>query len=130
MADEKRAIDLGAPFQQLWPADRRQRGRLATLTLNRLGQNGVRSVADLADKTPSAIADMPGAGEGAVREVRRVLAAHGLSLREDDIGTAELKERTRRLVRAGMRAGAAIRFARQAWPKGEIAPGVTLEVSE
>ena len=122
------SIDLGAPFWRLWP-DRKQR-HLATLTVNLLDRAGVRSVGELRDMTPSAIAGMHGAGAGVVGEVRRVLAAHGLSLREDDISAAEIDARARLLMRSGMRLTAALRFARQSWPKGEIAPGVMLEVSE
>jgi hypothetical protein len=65
-----------------------------------------------------------------VGEIRRVLAGQGLALKDDD-GTTPAQERARMqvLMRAGLRRAAALRFARESWPAGEIAPGVVLTVT-
>ncbi len=48
----------------------------------------------------------------------------------DGTEAAAIPARARLLGHAGLRRSAALRFARQSWPSGEIAPGVTLTVTE
>jgi len=45
-------------------------------------------------------------------------------------GELEIAQRMRRLIAAGLPLEVASRFARDEWPRGEIAPGVVLEVCE
>jgi hypothetical protein len=130
--DEKPEIGLDDPFQYLWPVGTRERGQIGTRTLNSLGREGVKTVRDLTDLTILDITDMRGAGAGSVDEVRKRLTAHGFCLKGDSgaVSAAELEARVRTLMLGGLRRVAATRFAYECWPKGEIAPGVMLEVAE
>lgn len=122
------AVDLSAPVHALWPFEREP---TATRALSCLRRGGIRTIGNLADATPREITDLRLAGPAILAEVRAALAEHGLSLRGDDGATpAEVEARVRRLTRAGVRRGVAERFAREQWPKGEIGPGLMLEVSD
>lgn len=131
MADDLVKINLSAPVRCLWPEDRREHGKAAARAISRLFRAGVETIGDLAVMTPRDVADIRGAGGGTVAEVRRALAACGLSLKDDDPNAAAREyARVRALRSAGIGPVAAQRFARESWPKGEIAPGITLEVAE
>jgi hypothetical protein len=127
------AITIGpsAPVRHLWPLDRHERGNSGTRAVNALRRGQVATVGELCGKTPLDIADIPQAGASVLAEVRAALAARGLSLKDDDgASLAEVSDRVRRLTRAGVARPVALRFARQSWPEGEIAPGIRIEVAE
>lgn len=128
MAEATLTIGPLAPVRALWPAEREATGTRAITCLRR---GGISAVAELTASTAQDITDIPRAGAIVLAEVRAVLAEHGLSLRDDDgVTPAELEARVRRLMRAGLKRAVALRFARDCWPKGEVAPGITLEVAE
>jgi len=128
VADMTLTIGPAAPVCFLWPAERET---TAVKALTCLRRAGIGTVGDLTAVTATDITDMRNAGPAVLAEIRAALAEHGLSLRDDDgLTPAETEARVRRLMRAGMRRSAATRFAREVWPKGEIAPGVMLEVAE
>jgi hypothetical protein len=129
MADETAMIGPSAPARHLWPADRTARGRAGTRAISCLRHGGIATVGELAAATARDIGDIPGAGAATVAEVRRVLARHGLALKDDGTEAAEIPARARVLAHAGLRRSAALRFARESWPSGEIAPGVVLTVA-
>ena len=123
-------VNLAAPVRELWPADRRERGKTGTRTITILRHEGVRTVGELTARSARDIGDMHRAGSATVDEVRRVLAACGLRLKDDDDESAAAREfeRVRLLRGAGLGPVAARRFARECWPSGELAPGVTVTV--
>jgi hypothetical protein len=128
MPDNTLTIGPSAPVCFLWPADR-ETTAVRALTCLRRGR--IDTVADLTASTAQDILDLRNAGPAVLAEIRGALAEYGLSLREDDgLTPAEAEARVRRLMRAGMRRSAATRFARESWPKGEIAPGIQIEVME
>lgn len=131
MPDELTTICPGTPVRHLWPADRRERGKEGTRTISCLTRSGVWTVGELTDKSAQDIGDMRRAGPATVDEVRRILAVHGLRLKDDDDKNAAAREfdRIRLLRGAGIGPVAARRFARECWPAGEIAPGVTVSVT-
>ena len=49
--------------------------------------------------------------------------------REWPLAEAEIARRMVRLVAAGLSVEQAARFARDTWPRGEIAPGIVIEVA-
>jgi hypothetical protein len=103
---------------------------MGTIAITCLRRGGIATVGELTGKTPQDIADLKRAGTAVVGEVRRVLAVHGLSLKEDDTSArTEVLARARVLTRAGLARSPALRFARESWPSGEIAPGVVLTVT-
>ena len=132
MTDKTAPVSLDDPFQYLWPVGAKARGRTGTRTLNCLDREKVKTVRDLTELTVRDITDMRGAGTGSVDEIRKRLAGHGLSLKDDSgaVSLAEAEARVRALMLAGLRRVAATRFAYECWPKGEIAPGMTLAVME
>lgn len=128
MAEATLAVDLSAPVRCLWPAEREA---TATKAITCLRRHGIATVGDLTASSVPDITDMRNAGPAVLAEVRATLAEHGLSLRGDNgVTQEEIEARARRLMRGGMRRAPALRFARQAWPEGEIAPGVRLTVTE
>lgn len=128
MTDQTLTISPAAPVRCLWPAERET---LATRTIACLRRGGIETVAHLTASTARDILDIRNAGPAILAEVRAALAEHGLSLRDDnEVSAAQLEARARRLMRAGLRRSRALEFAREYWPKGEIAPGVMLEVAE
>lgn len=131
MPDELPAITAGSPVRHLWPPDRRgAAARTGTMAITCLRRGGIGTVGELTARTALDIADIRGMGAATVAEVRWVLARQGLSLKGDDgITAAEEQARVRVLMRAGLRRSPALRFARESWPYGEIAPGVVLAVA-
>jgi hypothetical protein len=101
-------ITPGSPVRDLW-APRRPGipGRIGAKAMTGLRRARVGTVAELTGMTALEVDDIPGIGAAGVTEVRRVLV----------------------LTRAGVRRPVALRFARESWPSGEIAPGVTLTVA-
>jgi hypothetical protein len=132
MADETEPVTPGSPVRALWPAVRGGQGaRIGTKAMTCLRRYRVATVGELTAMTALDVDDIAGIGAAGVTEVRRVLRLHGLSLKDDDGTTAAQEQaRVRVLTRAGLRRPLALRFARQSWPAGEIAPGVTLTVAE
>ena len=131
MASDLTAITPESPVRDLWPADPAECGNAGTRAINRLKREGIATAGELAARTPAEVTAIRGAGEKVLAEVRRALAAAGMSLKDDDGATsAEVYLRVRRLTDAGLARPAAVRFARQSWPKGNIGPGITVEVSE
>jgi hypothetical protein len=129
--DDLTTICPGTPVRHLWPANRQERGKTGTRTITILRHEGVGTVGELTDKSAQDIGDMRRSGPVTVDEVRRVLAVHNLRLRDDDDKNAAAREfdRIRLLRGAGIGPVAARRFARECWPAGEIAPGVTISVT-
>jgi Bacterial RNA polymerase, alpha chain C terminal domain len=127
VADKALTIGPSAPVCALWPEGREA---MAVRALTCLRRGRVDTVGNLTAVTARDVLDLRNAGPGILAEIRAALAEHGLSLRDDEVAPAEFEARVRRLMRAGMKRGPALRFAREDWPKGEIAPGVTLEVAE
>lgn len=135
MPDGLETITPATPVRYLWPADRGERGRVAARAISCLRRaevttaGKIATVGDLTARTARDIGEIPGAGAATVAEVRRVLAARGLSLKDDGTEAVMIPARARFLAHAGMRRSAALRFARESWPSGEIAPGVLLTVT-
>jgi hypothetical protein len=122
-------VTPGSPVRDLWPPER-ERGRMGTMAVTCLRRARIGTVGELTAITALEVADIRGSGAATVAEVRRALARRGLSLRDDDGTTgAEVDARVGVLVRAGLRRGVALRFARESWPAGEIAPGLVLTVA-
>lgn len=132
MADDEVTVNMGAPVRDLWPAGHRGPGsEIGTRAMVCLRRGRVPTVGDLTGMAPLDIMDIPLAGPAVLEEVRRVLRLAGLSLKGDNgLTEAEVRARAARLTRGGMRRLQAMKLVRESWPKGEIAPGVTLEVSE
>lgn len=129
MAEDVITIGPATPTRHLWPLDRAKRGNAGTRAVNCLVRGKVWTVGELCAKTPLDVLDIPQAGPKVLEEVRRALAARGLSLKDDDGLTASAVEAlVRRLTVAGLTRPSALRFARESWPSGEIAPGITLTV--
>ena len=129
MPDEPETIALDSPVRDLWPSCLSgQAGRIAAKARTCLWRARVATVGELTKMTEKDLADIPLVGPQVTGEVRRVLALHGLAL-ADDGGFAETQARVRVLMRAGVRRPQALRFARESWPAGEIAPGVRIEVT-
>lgn len=129
MADE--TITADSPVRDLW-ADAGRGGavQIASRAMTCLRRDGIRTVGDLTALAPLDITDIEGAGAAVLEEVRRVLRLAGLSLKDDDgAAPCDVEARARALMRAGLWKPVALRFARESWPKGEIAPGITLEVN-
>jgi hypothetical protein len=131
VADELTPVTPGSPVRDLWPPDRGgYAGRMGTIAMTCLRRDRITTVGELTAKTALDIGGIRYAGAAVVGEIRRVLAGQCLALKDDD-GTTPAQERARTqvLMRAGLRRAAALRFAREHWPCGEIAPGVTLTVT-
>jgi hypothetical protein len=126
------AITPGSPVRDLWPPDRGgYAGRMGTVAMACLRRARVGTVGELTGKTAQDIDDIRQAGPAVVGEIRRVLAVHGLDLKAGGgLAPAVAAARARVLMRAGLKLGPARRFARESWPSGQIAPGVTLTVAE
>lgn len=124
-------IGPDTPVRYLWPMVRKERGNAGTRAVNCLRRGRVHTVGELTGKTPLEVADIGQVGPLVLDEIRRALAVHGLSLRDDDgASLSDVAGRVHRLTAAGLSRPAALRFARGCWPKGEIAPGITLEVAD
>jgi hypothetical protein len=130
MPDDPITVNLAAPVRELWPADLHERGKTGSRTITCLTRAGIWTVGELTARSARDVEDLRGAGAATVDEVRRVLAACGLRLKDDDDENAAAREfeRIRLLRGAGLGPVAARRFARECWPEGEIAPGVTVSV--
>lgn len=74
-------VSLTSPLAGLWPGG--PEGMIATRTLNRLRRAGFKTVGELAASTPGDLLGLHGFGHGQLREVRRVLAAAGLALKDE-----------------------------------------------
>jgi hypothetical protein len=131
MPDEPETIASDAPVRELWPSSLPgQEGRTAARARTCLWRARIGTVGELAAMSALDVADLPLAGPAVVGDIRRALAQHGLSLKDDDgITAAETEARVRVLMRAGVHRAQALRFARESWPAGEIAPGVRVEVT-
>ncbi|HMH90016.1 MAG TPA: DNA-directed RNA polymerase subunit alpha C-terminal domain-containing protein [Streptosporangiaceae bacterium] len=131
MPEQTGPITPASPVRLLWPPGRHgYAGRMGTIAMNCLRRSGIGTVGELTAMTPLDIADLNRAGTAVVGEVRRALDANGLSLKDDDApARAEVQARARVLTRAGLARSPALRFARECWPSGEIAPGVVLTVT-
>ena len=126
---EQEAVTPASSVLCLWPPHRRaEAGRIATMAIVCLHRGRIATVGELTSQTAQDITDIANAGGAVVGEIRRVLAACGLSLK-GDAEAVETQARVLVLTRAGVRKPEAFRFARQSWPTGEIAPGVTLTVA-
>ena len=125
-------ITPGSPVSDLWPPDRcGYAGRMGTVAMGCLRRARVGTVGELTGKTAQDITEIRQAGPAVVGEIRRVLKPHGLDLKGGGgLPAGEEAARVRVLARAGMRKPQALRFARDSWPSGEIAPGVTLTIGE
>lgn len=132
MPDAAPEITPESPVPDLWAgAGPGSTTQIASRARTCLRRDGIATVGGLTGSTPLDITDIELAGPDVLEEVRRVLAFHGLSLRDDDGATpGDIAARTRKLMRAGLWKPVALRFARESWPKGEIAPGIMLEVAE
>jgi hypothetical protein len=129
MPDDPITVNLAAPVRELWPADKRERGKVASQAITCLFRARVATVGALTGMSVEEVSDIRHAGAAVVDEIRRALAACGLSLRDDDGNGAGREFARIRLLRgAGLGPVAARRFARECWPEGEIAPGVTVSV--
>lgn len=119
-----------SPATCLWPEEKYPRGSVESQALAWARRNDL-TVAGLCAMTEWEVLDLRGAGPATARELRRVLAGAGLAL-SDGSGPspAEARRRAGLLAAAGIRPSAALRFARQSWPEGEIAPGIRIEVAE
>lgn len=131
MPDDLITVNQAASARELWPENPLDRTPAANRAISRLWLAGIVTVGQLTGKTAADIGDIRGAGDATVDEVRRVLAACGLRLKDDDENAAAREFARIRLLRgAGLGPVAARRFARQCWPEGELAPGVTVSVRE
>lgn len=131
MPDHPETITPGTPVRYLWPlVHRGDSGNIGTRAMTCLRRGQIGTVGELTAMTAEDIDDIRLAGPAVVEEIRRVLAAHGRSLKGDNwVSPADLQARMRVLAKTGLRRPAAMRFARRFWPSGEIAPGVVLTVT-
>lgn len=133
MADE--TITPDSPVCDLWPepaageTETRAESRLRARARTSLFRLGVMTVGELTAMSAADVRDARGAGNATVGEIRRVLKPHRLSLKGDE-EAVRTDARVLALIRAGLSRKAALRFALEAWPAGEIAPGITLTVTE
>jgi hypothetical protein len=132
MPDGLPVITPGSPVRDLWPPERGgYAGRMGTIAQGCLQRARVGTVGELTAMSALDITEIRQAGAAVVGEIRRVLRPHGLDLKDGEgVAPAEAAARARILARAGLRRPHALRFARDLWPSGEIAPGVVLTVTE
>lgn len=129
----EQAITAASPVRDLRPplaggeTESLAASRLRKRAWRTLWRAAIVTVGELTAISAQDITDVRGAGTGTAGEIRRVLAAHGLTLKDDE-DAVRTEAAVSALVRAGLRRSVAARFARESWPSGEIAPGIRIEV--